>query len=84
VTQWIHKVAKMDIKKHSKTLQSKREEYVVLELAVQPGPSYSIPTTYVVDVSSLFMMLAAGQLIKMTTGFVPHLFFCNRDRARAR
>jgi hypothetical protein len=61
----------MDIKKRSKTRQAKREEYVVLEPAVQPGPSYSIPTTSVVAASSLFMMLAAGQLMKMTTGFVP-------------
>jgi hypothetical protein len=60
----------MDIKKRSKTRQAKREEYVVLEPAVQPGPSYSIPTTSVVAASNLFMMLAAGQLMKMTTGFV--------------
>jgi hypothetical protein len=61
----------LDIKKRSKTRQAKREEYVVLEPAVHPGPSYSIPTTSVVSASSLFMMLAAGQLMKMTTGFVP-------------
>jgi hypothetical protein len=61
----------MDIKKHSKTRQAKREDYVVLEPAVQPGTSYSIPTTSVVAASSLFIMLAAGQLMKMTTGFVP-------------
>jgi hypothetical protein len=60
----------MDTKKRSKTRQEKREEYVVLEPAVQPGPSYSIQTTSVVDASSLFMMLAAERLMKMTTGFV--------------
>jgi hypothetical protein len=63
----------MDIKKRSKTRQAKREEYVVLEPAVQPGPSYSTPTPFVVAASSLFVMLAAGQLMKMTTGFVPRV-----------
>jgi hypothetical protein len=51
--------AKMYIKKRSKTHQAKREEYVVMEPDVQPGPIYSIQTTSVVAASSLFMMLAA-------------------------
>jgi hypothetical protein len=61
----------MDIKKRSKTHQAKREEYLVLEPAVQPGPSYLIQTTSVVAASNLFMMLATERLMKMTTGFVP-------------
>jgi hypothetical protein len=55
----------MDIKKRPKTRQAKREEYVVLEPAVQPGPGYLIQTTSVVAASSLFMMLAAERLMKM-------------------
>jgi hypothetical protein len=59
---------------------SKEKEYVVLEPAVQPGPSYSIPTTSVVAASSLFMMLAAERLIKMTTGFVPPATRSQKER----
>jgi hypothetical protein len=70
----------MDIKKRSKTLQAKREEYVVLEPAVHPGPSYLIQTTYVVAASSLFMMLAAERLMKMTTGFVPPATRSQKER----
>jgi hypothetical protein len=70
----------MDIKKRSKTRQAKREEYVVLEPAVQPGPSYSIQTTSVVAASSLFMMLAAERLMKMTTGFVPPATRSQKER----
>jgi hypothetical protein len=70
----------MEIKKHSKTRQAKREEYVVLEPAVQPGPSYSIQTTSVVAASSLFMMLAAERLMKMTTGFVPPATRSQKER----
>jgi hypothetical protein len=61
----------MDIKKPTKTRQAKRVEYVVLELAVQPRPSYSIQRTSVVDASRPFMLLAAEQLMKMRTRFVP-------------
>jgi hypothetical protein len=70
----------MDIKKRSKNYQANREEYVVLEPAVQPGPSYSIQTTYVVAASSMFMMLAAERLMKMTTGFVPPVTRSQKER----
>jgi hypothetical protein len=70
----------MDIKKRPKTRQAKREEYVVLEPAVQPGPSYSIPATSVVAASSMFTMLAAERLIKMTTGFVPPATRSQKER----
>jgi hypothetical protein len=70
----------MDIKKRTKTRQSKREDYVVLELAVQPRPSYSIQMTSVVAASSLFMMLAAERLMKMIKGFVPPATRSQKER----
>jgi hypothetical protein len=70
----------MDIKKHTKTRQAKIEEYVVLDLAVQSIPSYSIQTTSVVDASSPFMMLAAERLMKMITGFLPPATRIQKER----